>query len=210
MGFLSSVTNSFNKTLNQLPFFSSFSGQYQQDDANEAAMRSWIMANDYNHPIKQMERLKAAGLNPLLVYGSGSVSGNTTGSPSLVGGGVSTGVESTFKGLGNIINLMQGEANLSNTQAQTQASTAAAGASSAQAANLQAQTSINEVKSKYEKQSLIADIDYKQALADRTRAEATLAQGEAEIFGGIGGTKGASTLGNAAGKVFKTIRGLTR
>lgn len=43
----------------------------------------WNKANDYNSPIKQMERLKEGGLNPNLVYGNGSVTGNTsTATPS--------------------------------------------------------------------------------------------------------------------------------
>lgn len=37
----------------------------------------WNMMNEYNLPINQMERLRAAGLNPNLVYGSQSVTGNT-------------------------------------------------------------------------------------------------------------------------------------
>ena len=32
----------------------------------------WNRTNDYNSPIKQMERLKAGGLNPNLVYGNGA------------------------------------------------------------------------------------------------------------------------------------------
>lgn len=39
----------------------------------------WNMQNAYNHPKMQMARLKEAGLNPLLVYGHGSVAGNTAG-----------------------------------------------------------------------------------------------------------------------------------
>ena len=32
----------------------------------------WNRTNDYNSPLKQMERLKAGGLNPNLVYGNGA------------------------------------------------------------------------------------------------------------------------------------------
>lgn len=39
-------------------------------------------ANEYNTPQAQMERLKAAGLNPNLVYGTGTVAGNTAQSTS--------------------------------------------------------------------------------------------------------------------------------
>lgn len=46
--------------------------QYSQD------LEQWNRANQYNSPIAQMERLKAAGLNPNLVYGKGiSAAGNT-------------------------------------------------------------------------------------------------------------------------------------
>lgn len=38
--------------------------------------------NEYNSPVKQMERLRQAGLNPNLVYGNGSVVGNTSDSAS--------------------------------------------------------------------------------------------------------------------------------
>jgi hypothetical protein len=38
----------------------------------EDALADWARVNEYNHPTKQMERLKAAGLNPNMVYGSGT------------------------------------------------------------------------------------------------------------------------------------------
>lgn len=40
----------------------------------------WNMTNAYNSPTAQMQRLKEAGLNPNLVYGSGNVVGNAAGS----------------------------------------------------------------------------------------------------------------------------------
>lgn len=66
-------------------------GLGSQSSANSANMelakyafdrnyQMWQEENEYNAPAKQMERLKAAGLNPNLVYGSGSVVGNTSGS----------------------------------------------------------------------------------------------------------------------------------
>ncbi|AXH74466.1 MAG: DNA pilot protein [Microviridae sp.] len=42
-------------------------GRQRQD-----ALSDWQMQNQYNSPQSQMERLKAAGLNPNLVYGSGA------------------------------------------------------------------------------------------------------------------------------------------
>lgn len=47
---------------------------YQKD------LEMWNRNNEYNSPAEQMKRLQAAGLNPNMVYGSGSVVGNTSGS----------------------------------------------------------------------------------------------------------------------------------
>lgn len=44
-------------------------------------LEMWNMTNDYNSPYSQMERLRYAGLNPNLVYGSGNVGGNAASTP---------------------------------------------------------------------------------------------------------------------------------
>jgi hypothetical protein len=51
----------------------------QERLARQHNISLWHMQNEYNHPLQQMERLKAAGLNPNLIYGSspGSAVGNT-------------------------------------------------------------------------------------------------------------------------------------
>ncbi|AXH73311.1 MAG: DNA pilot protein [Microviridae sp.] len=46
--------------------------QYSKD------LEMWNKGNEYNNPANQMARLKAGGLNPNLVYGSGSAAGNTS------------------------------------------------------------------------------------------------------------------------------------
>jgi hypothetical protein len=56
--------------------------EYQRQAADLAYARDkemWNKANAYNSPAEQMLRLKSAGLNPMLAYGSGSVAGNTSG-----------------------------------------------------------------------------------------------------------------------------------
>lgn len=47
--------------------------QYSKD------LEMWNMGNKYNAPEAQMERLRAAGLNPNMVYGSGSPAGQSAG-----------------------------------------------------------------------------------------------------------------------------------
>ena len=41
-------------------------------------LEQWYRENEYNAPDEQMRRLRNAGLNPNLVYGTGTVTGNTT------------------------------------------------------------------------------------------------------------------------------------
>ncbi|AXH77571.1 MAG: DNA pilot protein [Microviridae sp.] len=49
--------------------------KYAYDRDREA----WERNNSYNSPYMQMQRLKEAGLNPNMIYGSGSSVGNTSG-----------------------------------------------------------------------------------------------------------------------------------
>lgn len=50
-------------------------------EARQWDLKMWNMQNEYNSPEAQMERLKAGGLNPNLVYGSGNVSGMSSAQP---------------------------------------------------------------------------------------------------------------------------------
>lgn len=42
----------------------------RQEQANKDNIRFWQMQNEYNHPTAQMERLRSAGLNPNMIYGT--------------------------------------------------------------------------------------------------------------------------------------------
>lgn len=48
---------------------------YQQRMDN---LIDWQLQNKYNHPLQQMKRLQEAGLNPQLIYGSGSTTPSAT------------------------------------------------------------------------------------------------------------------------------------
>lgn len=60
--------------------------QYNRDMADLAYERDldmWNRQNAYNSPVEQISRLKEAGLNPVLMYGSGSsATGNASNAPS--------------------------------------------------------------------------------------------------------------------------------
>lgn len=86
-------------------------------------LEMWERANEYNAPGAQMARLRAAGLNPNLVYGSGSAAGNTAGSlPKYQAPNVSYDYRAPIN-LGSIIGLYQDiqmkGAQIDNVRAQT-------------------------------------------------------------------------------------------
>lgn len=61
---------------------SKYQAQWQQQENEKSYQRSlkmWNLQNEYNSPTQQMARIRAAGLNPNLVYGNG-VTGNSAGS----------------------------------------------------------------------------------------------------------------------------------
>lgn len=90
--------------------------------ANDLVM--WERNNQYNAPSAQMARLKMAGLNPNLVYGNGSVVGNSSGSipkfnpPNIEYNYQAPNILGT---LGSYLDLKAKQAQIDNTQAQTNA-----------------------------------------------------------------------------------------
>ena len=108
------------------------------DRANAYDMYTWDLANQYNDPKAQMQRLAAAGLNPNLVYGSGNVTGNTTSSAGSNGVASQEGIAGGVLAKG--LPLAQGLANLRNTNSQNELLKYQMGQTKAQTSNLIAQT----------------------------------------------------------------------
>lgn len=59
---------------------SNMGAKQRQDAANRQNIKFWNMQNRYNTPTAQMARLKEAGLNPALMYGSGATNTGVAGS----------------------------------------------------------------------------------------------------------------------------------
>lgn len=93
------------------------------DHAYSKDLEMWNLQNLYNQPKSQMQRYKEAGLNPNLIYGSGTSSaGNASASPKAQQ--VTSGLRKTtmpkLDMLGLYQNVRQTEANIKNTQSNTQ------------------------------------------------------------------------------------------
>lgn len=99
--------------------------QYSKD------LEMWQKANEYGSPQAQMERLKGAGLNPNMVYGSGSAAG---ASPSQLPKYQAPNVQYAYKSpvdLGSVIGLYQDVAlkgaQIENVKANTRSTNAGSG-----------------------------------------------------------------------------------
>lgn len=60
---------------------------------NQWNVEQWQRENDYNDPQAQIARLRAAGLNPDLIYGSGDISNVAAASPQMTSGAPSAPVD---------------------------------------------------------------------------------------------------------------------
>ena len=60
--------------------FSNRGAKRRQQLADQQNIKFWKMQNEYNLPANQMKRLRDAGLNPNLIYGSGSANTGIAGS----------------------------------------------------------------------------------------------------------------------------------
>jgi hypothetical protein len=84
--------------------------KYQQklaEQQNQYNIDMWKMQADYNSPQQQMERYRAAGLNPNLIYGQGS-NGNMSVAPQMVTPNApdfSDGMGQIGEGLGKLFNI---------------------------------------------------------------------------------------------------------
>lgn len=91
----------------------------QNQKAYEQNMEMWNKQNLYNNPTQQMERLKAAGLNPNLVYGNGATTTAGQGPTKLPAQpNINTGLDALSK-LGQYQNIQLTKAQTDNVQAET-------------------------------------------------------------------------------------------
>lgn len=81
---------------------------------NRRDLRMWRMTNAYNSPEQQMARLKKAGLNPALVYGSSSVVGNSQSQRP------TTNIPDISSSIPNLPQLYETATSIENKRAQTQ------------------------------------------------------------------------------------------
>lgn len=141
-----------------------------QDMAFDQNLKMWHLENEYNHPAKQMQRFREAGLNPNLMFGSVN-SGNSTGTPTYE----APRTENPFSALGEGIS-MSGSSYVNTLLAQQQSDAnvdkikAEADLIRSQIPKTDKETKLTEEKTKTQEQLTI-----------KTAAEAISAQAHANV-----------------------------
>lgn len=147
------------------------------------SLADWNMQNEYNSPTSQMARLKAAGLNPNLVYGNGAIAESANVRPSPVeswspqaprvdlGGAANAGISAYY-------DQQLKQATVDNLKAQNTVIEQEALLKAAQTIA----TSAQATKTDYDVQSTKFDLQYKSDLRDISAqaAQASLDKTKAE------------------------------
>jgi len=163
-----------------------YQAQWQQQENEKAYQRSlnmWNLQNEYNSPTQQMARIRAAGLNPNLVYGNG-VTGNSSGStPQYESAKFNAPTMQAYRGwnlgisdaISQFLAYRTAKAQVDNMEAQNGLIRQQTATEATKQANIAASTSRSEFDLNMAKE--LKDVSVSSAIADMNQKQAGAAQG---------------------------------
>lgn len=163
-----------------------YQAQWQQQENEKAYQRSlnmWNLQNEYNSPTQQMARIRAAGLNPNLVYGNG-VTGNSSGStPQYEPAKFNAPTMQSYRGwnlgisdaISQFLAYRTAKAQVDNMEAQNSLIRQQTATEATKQANIAASTSRSEFDLNMAKE--LKDVSVSSAIADMNYKQAGAAQG---------------------------------
>lgn len=163
-----------------------YQAQWQQQENEKAYQRSlnmWNLQNEYNSPTQQMARIRAAGLNPNLVYGNG-VTGNSSGStPQYEPAKFNAPTMQAYRGwnlgisdaISQFLAYRTVKAQVDNMEAQNSLIRQQAATEATKQANIAASTSRSEFDLNMAKE--LKDVSVSSAIADMNQKQAGASQG---------------------------------
>ena len=156
--------------------------QAAADKANAYNLSMWNRQNEYNSPVAQMARLKQAGLNPMLVYGGGNVTGNSASSIAQAETYANkTNTMASVEGLQALANLKQTGAQTENTQVNTGATKANTLATYQDIKNMQTANALQQAQLEEQQQNVQMnqlDLDYARRVQDIRMGELDIQEAE--------------------------------
>lgn len=163
-----------------------YQAQWQQQENEKAYQRSlnmWNLQNEYNSPTQQMARIRAAGLNPNLVYGNG-VTGNSSGStPQYEPAKFNAPTMQAYRGwnlgisdaISQFLTYRTVKAQVDNMEAQNSLIRQQTATEATKQANIAASTSRSEFDLNMAKE--LKDVSVSSAIADMNQKQAGASQG---------------------------------
>lgn len=163
-----------------------YQAQWQQQENEKAYQRSlnmWNLQNEYNSPAQQMARIRAAGLNPNLVYGNG-VTGNSSGStPQYEPAKFNAPTMQAYRGwnlgisdaISQFLAYRTAKAQVDNMEAQNSLIRQQTATEATKQANIAASTSRSEFDLNMAKE--LRDVSVSSAIADMNQKQASASQG---------------------------------
>lgn len=163
-----------------------YQAQWQQQENEKAYQRSlnmWNLQNEYNSPAQQMARIRAAGLNPNLVYGNG-VTGNSSGStPQYEPAKFNAPTMQAYRGwnlgisdaISQFLAYRTVKAQVDNMEAQNSLIRQQTATEATKQANIAASTSRSEFDLNMAKE--LRDVSVSSAIADMNQKQASASQG---------------------------------
>lgn len=163
-----------------------YQAQWQQQENEKAYQRSlnmWNLQNEYNSPTQQMARIRAAGLNPNLVYGNG-VTGNSAGStPQYEPAKFNAPTMQAYRGwnlgisdaISQFLAYRTAKAQVDNMEAQNSLIRQQTATEATKQANIAASTSRSEFDLNMAKE--LKDVSVSSAIADMNQKQAGASQG---------------------------------
>lgn len=163
-----------------------YQAQWQQQEHEKAYQRSlnmWNLQNEYNSPAQQMARIRAAGLNPNLVYGNG-VTGNSSGStPQYEPVKFNAPTMQAYRGwnlgisdaISQFLAYRTAKAQVDNMEAQNNLIRQQTATEATKQANIAASTSRSEFDLNMAKE--LRDVSVSSAIADMNQKQASASQG---------------------------------
>lgn len=163
-----------------------YQAQWQQQENEKSYQRSlnmWNLQNEYNSPTQQMARIRAAGLNPNLVYGNG-VTGNSAGStPQYEPAKFNAPTMQAYRGwnlgisdaISQFLAYRTVKAQVDNMEAQNGLIRQQTATEATRQANIAASTSRSEFDLNMAKE--LKDVSVSSAIADMNQKQAGAAQG---------------------------------
>lgn len=163
-----------------------YQAQWQQQENEKAYQRSlnmWNLQNEYNSPTQQMARIRAAGLNPNLVYGNG-VTGNSSGStPQYEPAKFNAPTMQAYRGwnlgisdaISQFLSYRTVKAQVDNMEAQNSLIRQQTATEATKQANIAASTSRSEFDLNMAKE--LKDVSVSSAIADMNQKQAGASQG---------------------------------